>query len=323
VDSEIDVVIFATPPVFRSLHVAYAVEKGRHVFMEKPVAVDPVGARKFFEIADQADQKKLSIVAGTQRRHEKQYLETIKRIHEGLMGDVVAGQVYWNQGALWKIDRKPGWSDMEHQVRNWLYYTHISGDHVVEQHIHNIDVANWVLQSHPMKAVGVGGRQARVSPDYGHIYDHFAVDFEYPNGARVLSMCRQQEGTEPYVGEHFIGTKGTSNAASWIRGAETFRFEGENRNPYVQEHTDLIESIRNGNPINEARRMAETNLSAIMAREAAYTGQEVTWDDVMASTQDLSPKAWEFGDVPLLAAAVPGLTKLNRRPFEDGEMASR
>ena len=324
VDSDVDIVIFATPPVFRPLHVGYAVEKGRNVFMEKPVAVDPVGARKFFEIADMAEQKKLGIVAGTQRRHEKQYLETIKRIHDGLMGEVVSGQVFWNQGALWKIDRQPGWSDMEYQVRNWLYYTHISGDHVVEQHIHNIDVANWVLQATPVKAVGVGGRQARVSPDYGHIFDHFAVDFEYPNGARVLSMCRQQEGTEPNVGEHFIGTKGTSNAASWIRGATTFRFEGENRNPYVQEHADLIESIRSGNPLNEARRMAETNLSAIMAREAAYTGQVVTWEDVTASTQDLTPPTWEFGEVPSFATAVPGVTKLNRRPFEDGDMrASR
>ncbi len=322
IDSEIDVVIFATPPVFRPIHVPYAVEKGRHIFMEKPIAVDPAGARLFFDVAEEADRKGLSIVAGTQRRHERQYLETMQRIHDGAIGDVVAGQVYWNQGGLWKVDRQPGWSDVEHQVRNWLYYTHISGDHVVEQHIHNIDVANWACQSHPVKATGVGGRQERVSPEYGYVYDHFAVDLEYPNGARILSMCRQQDNTARYVGEHIMGTKGTSNAASWIRGENTFRFDGENPNPYVQEHTDLIESIRSGNPINETRRMAETNLSAIMVREAAYTGQEITWDDVLNATQKLTPDTWEFGDAPIFSAATPGKTELNRRPFEAAQMAA-
>ena len=322
VDSEVDVVIFATPPVFRSLHVPYAIEQGRHVFMEKPVAVDPVQARVFFDVAEAADKKGLSIVAGTQRRHERQYLETMQRIHDGAIGDIVAGQVYWNQGGLWKVDREPGWSDMEHQVRNWLYYTHISGDHVVEQHIHNIDVANWACRVHPVKATGIGGRQERVSPEYGYVFDHFAVDLEYPNGARFLSMCRQQENTAPYVGEHIMGTKGTSNAASWIRGENTFRFDGENPNPYVQEHTDLIESIRSGAPLNEARQMAETNLTAIMVREAAYTGQEVTWDAVLNSTQALAPDTWAFGDVPIFSAAVPGQTELDRRPFEAAQMAA-
>ena len=317
IDSEVDVVIFATPPVFRPLHVSYAIEKGRHVFMEKPIGVDPVGVRMFFDVADEADRKGLSIVAGTQRRHERQYLEVMQRIHDGAIGEVVAGQVYWNQGGLWKVDRKPGWSDMEYQVRNWLYYTHLSGDHVVEQHIHNIDVANWAVGETPIKASGVGGRQQRVSPEYGHIFDHFAVNLEYPGGAMILSMCKQQENTAKFVGEHIMGTKGTSNAASWIRGEHPFRFDGENPNPYVQEHTNLIEAIRSGNPINEARRMAETNISAIMVREAAYTGQEITWEDVMQSTQQLTPAVWEFGEVPIFAAAVPGETTLNRRPFEE------
>lgn len=321
IDSEVDVVIFATPPVFRPLHVAYAVEKGRHVFMEKPIGVDPAGVRAFFDVADEADRKGLSIVAGTQRRHERQYLEVMQRIHDGAIGEVVAGQVYWNQGGLWKVDRKPGWSDMEHQLRNWLYYTHLSGDHVVEQHIHNIDVANWAVGETPIKASGVGGRQQRVSPEYGHIFDHFAVNLEYPSGATILSMCKQQENTAKFVGEHIIGAKGTSNAASWIKGENAFRFDGENPNPYVQEHVNLIESIRGGSPINEARRMAETNIAAIMVREAAYTGQEITWEDVMNSTQNLTPAAWEFGDMPIFAAAVPGETALNRRPFEEDEMA--
>src|SRR5690606_38373568 len=288
------------------IHVPYAIEKGRHVFMEKPIAVDPVGARIFLDLADEVDRKGLSVVAGTQRRHERQYLETMRRIHDGAIGEIVAGQVYWNQGALWHVDRKPGWSDMEHHLRNWLYYTHLSGDHVVEQHIHNIDVANWALNGHPVRAVGVGGRQERVSPIYGYIYDHFAIDFEYPNGARVLSMCRQQEDTAAYVGEHLQGTKGTSNAASWIRGENPFRFDGDNPNPYMQEHRDLIAAIRSGEPINEMRRMAETNLTALMAREAAYTGQEVTWDDILNSTQNLTPPTWSFDmEVPIFSAAVP------------------
>ena len=315
IDSDVDVVIFATPPVFRPIHVPYAVEKGRHVFMEKPVAVDPAGTQVFFEVAKQADSKGLSIVAGTQRRHERRYLEVMQRIHDGAIGEVLSGQVYWNQGGLWKVDRKPGWSDMEHQVRNWLYYTYLSGDHVVEQHIHNLDVANWAIQDTPVKATGVGGRQERVSPEYGYVFDHFAVDLEYANGARVLSMCRQQQNTARYVGEHFIGSRGTSDAASWIQGENPFRFEGENPNPYVQEHANLIESIRSGSPINETHRMAETNVTAIMVREAAYTGQEVTWDDVINSTQKLTPDTWEFGNVPMFAVAVPGQTELNRRPF--------
>lgn len=321
VDSEVDVVIFATPPVFRPIQVPYAIEKGRHVFMEKPIAVDPVGARLFLDLADEIDAKGLSVVAGTQRRHERQYLETMQRIHDGAIGEIMAGQVFWNQGGLWHVDREPGWSDMEHHVRNWLYYTHLSGDHVVEQHIHNIDVANWALQAHPIRANGVGGRQERVSPIYGYVFDHFAVDMEYPNGARVLSMARQQEDTAAHVGEHLMGTKGTSNAASWIKGENAFRFDGENPNPYMQEHADLIAAIRSGTPINETRRMAETNLTALMVREAAYTGQEVTWDDIMSSTQNLTPSEWSFdAEVPVFSAAVPGETKLNRRPFEDGGM---
>lgn len=321
VDSDVDVVIFATPPVFRPIHVPYAIEKGRHIFMEKPIAVDPVGARAFFDLADEIDRKGLSVVAGTQRRHEQQYLETMQRIHDGAIGEIIAGQVYWNQGALWHVDREPGWSDMEHHIRNWLYYTHLSGDHVVEQHIHNIDVANWALQAHPVRAVGVGGRQERVSPIYGYVFDHFAVDLEYPNGARILSMCRQQEDTAAYVGEHIQGSQGTSNAASWIRGENPFRFDGENPNPYVQEHTNLIASIRSGEPINETRRMAETNLTALMVREAAYTGREITWDDILNSTQNLTPATWSFDDeVPIFSAAVPGETDLNRRPFEERVM---
>lgn len=312
IDSDVNYVILTTPPVFRPTHLAYAIEKGKHVFMEKPVAVDPVGVRKVFEAADRAKEKGLAIVAGTQRRHDPKYVEAMRRIHDGAIGEVVAAQVYWNQGGLWHVDRTPGMSDMEWQLRNWLYFTYLSGDHIVEQHVHNIDVANWALQSHPIKATAVGGRQTRVEPQYGHIYDHFSVDFEYPNGARVISMCRQQDGTSSYVGENIIGTNGMSNGASWIRGANAWRWEGEEKNPYVQEHTDNIAAIRAGEPLNEGRQVAESVLTAIMGREAAYTGLDITWDAILNCNQNLEPTAWQFGSIPVPPVPVPGVTKLER-----------
>ena len=311
--SDIDLVILATPPGFRPMHLKAAIEAGKHVFMEKPVAVDPVGIRSIMASSDLAKQKNLAIVAGTQRRHQLGYLEAMKRIHAGAIGEVVSAQVYWNQGGLWMNARQPGWTDMEWQLRNWLYFTWLSGDHIVEQHIHNIDVANWALQSHPVKAIGVGGRQVRVEPAYGHIFDHFALEFEYPNGARVLSMCRQIDGTATRVDEYIIGTKGTSDPAKWVKGAKPWRLEIEEPpNPYVQEHTDLIASIRKGALLNEGRQVAESTLSAIMGREVAYTGQAITWDEIMNAELDITPKSFAFGPMPVPPVAVPGVTKLSR-----------
>ncbi|MGH7495401.1 MAG: Gfo/Idh/MocA family protein [bacterium] len=310
--SNADLVLLATPPAFRPLHLRAAIEAGKHVFMEKPVAVDPLGVRAVMESSDLAKQKGLAIVAGTQRRHHSGYVETMKRIHAGAIGDLVTAQVYWNQGGLWMHPRQPGWTDMEWQARNWLYFTWLSGDHIVEQHIHNLDVANWALQSHPMKAVGVGGRQVRVDPAYGHIFDHFAIEFEYPNGARVLSMCRQIDGTATQVSEHLVGTKGTSNAASWIKGAKAWRMETEAPNPYVQEHKDLIDSIRKGQPLNEGRQVAESTLTAIMGREAAYTGQTIAWEEILNAELDIMPKSFAFGPLSVPPVPTPGVTKLNR-----------
>lgn len=311
--SEIDLVILATPPGFRPMHLEAAIAAGKHVFMEKPVAVDPAGVRSVLVSSDLAKQKGLAIVAGTQRRHQLGYLEAMKRIHDGAIGEIVSAQVYWNQGGLWMHPRQPGWTDLEWQARNWLYFTWLSGDHIVEQHIHNIDVANWALRAHPVKAVGVGGRQVRVDPAYGHIFDHFAIEFEYPNGARVMSMCRQIDGTTSNVSEHLIGTKGTSDPSSWIKGAKTWRFDVEAPpNPYVQEHTDLIASIRKGQPLNEGRQVAESTLSAIMGREAAYTGQAITWDEILNAELDITPKSFAFGTMPVAPVAVPGVTKLVR-----------
>lgn len=320
-ESDVDYVILATTVVFRPEHLRAAVEAGKHVFMEKPVAVDPIGCRSIMETAELAREKGLAIGAGTQRRHSQHYIDVMKRIHDGQIGEITGGQVYWNQDGLWHRGRQPEWSEMEYQIRNWIYFNYLSGDHIVEQHIHNIDVANWALQSHPIKAIGMGGRQSRVDEKYGNVYDHFAIVFEYPNGARVTSMCRQQDGTTKRIEETIIGTKGYSNHSftyAWIKGQEPWEFSGADPNPYMQEHADLIASIRAGEPLNEGREVAESNLTAIMGREAAYTGQEIQWNDILNANLDMTPKNWDFGEVPEVAVAVPGVTELNRTLFAAG-----
>ena len=308
--SNVDLVILATPPHFRPAHLEAAIAAGKHVFMEKPVAVDGPGVRRVIAASKAAKQKKLAIVSGTQRRHQAEYLESMKRIHDGAIGEVVGGQCWWNQGSLWMHPRKPDWSDMEWQLRNWLYFTWLSGDHICEQHIHNIDVMNWAIGAVPVKANGMGGRQVRTDPAYGHIFDHFAVELEYPKGVIVQSHCRQIDGCANRVGERIVGTKGTSDPASWIDGPQPWDWEGEARNPYEQEHTDLIASIRAGEPLNEGQRVAESTLTAIMGRMATYTGQTVTWEQALASEDDLSPAHYEFGPLAVAEVAVPGKTRL-------------
>ncbi len=313
--TNVHLVLLATPPGFRPAHLAAAVAAGKHIFAEKPVAVDPAGVRTVLGVYETAQKKGLAIAAGTQRRHQAEYLATIERIHDGAIGDVLSGQVYWNQGSLWSRVKEAGWSDGEWQIRNWLYFAWLSGDHIVEQHVHNLDVANWVLRSHPVRAVGTGGRQSRTDARFGHIYDHFAIDYEYPNGARVLSMCRQIAGTRSRIGEHFIGTKGRSNAAGEITGATSWKFTPASPPvpAMVQEHADLIASIRRGRPINELKHVAESTLTAIMGREAAYTGQEMTWDDVLNADQVLAPPEIGFVSMPVPPVPMPGKTKLNRK----------
>ena len=308
IDCGVDMVIMAAPPGFRPAHVKYAVEKGKHIFMEKPVAVDAPGVRMILEAGDLATQKKLGIVAGTIKRHQANYVATIKRIHDVAVGDILSAQCYYNTGELWNHGRKPEWTDVEWQIRNWLYFTWLSGDHIVEQHVHNIDVINWALNALPVKCVGMGGRQKRTDPAYGHIFDHFAVEYEYPNGVRVMSMCRQQDGCCGNVLERVIGTKGSSNCAGLIKGSSEWKFEGSAPSPYVQEHADLIKSIRDGKPLNEARQIAESSLTAIMGRMSAYTGQEITWEQAMNSQENLMPEKLEFGPMPVAPVAVPGRT---------------
>ena len=312
--SDVDMVILATPPHFRPIHLKAAIEAGKHVFMEKPVAVDPVGVRSVIESSELAKKKGLAIVAGTQRHHQEHYLEIMKRIHNGAIGEIVAAQCYWNTDELWVKERQLSWSDMEWQCRNWLYFTWLSGDHIVEQHLHNLDVINWALGTHPVKCMGMGGREVRTDPKYGNIFDHFAVEYEYPNGVRVLSMCRQTDGCTTEVSERIIGTKGktyTDQSTGFIEGRNPFKYDGESPNPYVVEHTDLISSIREARPLNEGRRVAESTLTAIMGRMSAYTGRAMKWDWVMKKSRlDLTPPKYEFGDLPVRPVAIPGKTKL-------------
>ncbi len=320
--TDCDLVILAAPPFFRPAHLAAAIQAGKHVFTEKPVAVDPAGVRSVIATADLARQKGRAIVAGTQRRHQAHYLEIMDRVRSGDIGEIVSGQAYWNMGALWQ-DRAAEnwknrtalhWSDMEWQVRNWLFTNWASGDHIVEQHVHNLDIMNWALGTHPVKCVGMGGRAARTDPMFGNIYDHFAVEYEYPNGARILSFCRQTDGAAENVSERVVGTKGTSYTDSTdghIAGAKSYRNPKASPNPYVQEHIDLIASIRSGTPINEGRQVAESTLTAIMGRMSAYTGRAMSWDWVMnASTHDLTPPHMELKALPPLVVAVPGKTAL-------------
>ena len=280
---DVDIVVLAGPPGFRPRHLKAAIEAGKHVFMEKPAGVDPAGIRTVIEASELARKKGLGIVAGTQRRHQAHYMEIMKRIHNGDIGQVLAAQCYWNDDMEgWHFSRrKPGWSDMEWQVRCWPYFTWLSGDHIVEQHVHNLDVVNWALGVHPVSAMGMGGRQVRTGPEYGNIFDHFAVEYEYPNDVRVMSMCRQTAGCSSRISEHIVGSKGmayTDSGNGYIKGQNSYKYRSKSPNPYEREHADLIESIRRGEPLNEGRQFAESTLTGIMGRMSAYTGRALKWD---------------------------------------------
>ena len=308
---EVNLIVTATPPGFRPMHLKAAVEAGKHVFMEKPVAVDPAGVRSVIASSELAASRGLTVVAGTQRRHQARYLELVRRIRDGAIGEIVGAQCYWNQGELWVVRKTPEMTDMEWQCRNWLYFSWLSGDHIVEQHVHNIDVVNWALGSLPVKVMGMGGRQVRTGSEYGNIYDHFAVEFEYPEGVRVLSMCRQIPGCADRIEEKIVGTRGAAFGYGEITGPNRWKFEGEEKNPYVQEHADLIASIRSGAALNEGKRVAESTMCAIIGRMSAYTGRAISWDWAMMNSRlDLTPRKFEFGPNPVDPVAVPGVTPL-------------
>ncbi|MFN9026125.1 MAG: Gfo/Idh/MocA family oxidoreductase, partial [Akkermansiaceae bacterium] len=278
-----DLVLLCSSPGFRPAHFEYAVQQGKHVFMEKPVAVDGPGIRKVIEAAKAADAKNLKVVCGLQRHYQNTYLETLEQIKAGLIGDIVNMQVYWSGGGVWTRERNEGMTEMEYQMRNWFYFNWICGDHICEQHIHNIDVGNWFKDSHPVKAVGIGGRTKRIGKDFGEIFDHHYVEYTYADGTIMNSQCKHWNGTWSKVAETIIGTKGTATAGviKDLTGKIIWRFSGKNNNPYQTEHDVLIQHILENKPINNAHYTAASTLSAIMGRMATYSGQEITWEQAL------------------------------------------
>ncbi len=317
IDSGANYIILATTPGFRPIHLQAAVAAGKNIFTEKPVGVDGPGIRKVLEAYEEAKKKGLYIAAGTQRRHDPRYIETIKRVHDGAIGDLVGGRGYWMQGILWeRLSKLPKehpeiTSDIAKQIWNWYNYTWLCGDHIVEQHVHNLDVLNWAFGTHPESAVGMGYR-TRTNPNFGHIYDFFAIDYKYPKEVHALSMCRQISNCRDEIGEYLVGTKGQCVPhAHTINGQNVAPKMKRGFTPYVQEHTDLIESIRSGKPLNELKQVAESTLTAIMGRMSAYTGKEVSWEQALNSKEDLMPKDLTLDmSKPVAPVAIPGKTPL-------------
>jgi predicted dehydrogenase len=279
-NTDVEVVLMATPPIFRPLHVTAAIEAGKHVFMEKPVAVDPPGARKVIAAGELAKKKGLSIVAGTQRRHSRRYRETKKAIDEGAIGKLRGGSIYWCGGALWRRQRDPRWDDAEYLVRNWVSFAEMSGDHICEQHVHNIDIMNWYMGTHPTRALGFGMRARRKT---GDMYDFHSIDFEFPEGVHIHSMCRQINGTDGGVFEHLVGETGIAQIGRLKPKDRNVFPEGipEQGGDYVQEHIDLLWSIMKGEPINEAYNVATSTATAILGRISDYSGKRIDWKHMM------------------------------------------
>ena len=320
IESDVDVVIIATPPLFRPIHFKYATEKGKHSFLEKPICVDPVGYRTIVATAKQAQTKGLSVVTGTQRHHQRSYVESYKQVMNGAIGEITGGIVYWNQSMLWYNDRRPGWTDAEWMIKDWVNWKWLSGDHIVEQHVHNIDVFTWFSGLKPVKAVGFGSRHRRLTGDQ---YDNFSIDFVMENGIHLQSMCRQIDGCANNVSEFIQGTKGSWNSASMeikdLAGNVTWKYDYEaekaqykQTDPYTLEHVNWINHIRNKTVIDQASETAISNMAAIMGRESAYTGGESTWEQMTASPLDYTPADLDLAkkmDMSKFVVPVPGTGK--------------
>ena len=323
-----DVVILTTPPGFRPLHFEYAVQNDKHIFMEKPLATDAPGVRRVLDAARLAKEKKLNVVVGLQRHYENKYINLYNKLKSDAIGKIISGQVYWNDGGVWVNKRKPEQTELEYQMRNWYYFNWICGDHILEQQIHNIDVANWFIGEYPSTAQGMGGREVRNGKDHGHIFDHHFVEFHYPGGAVISSQCRHQKNTMRRVDEVFQGTKGSITLGSGeirdLSGNLKFSYPKNNYwesddepNPYQVEHDKLFKSIREGNVISDAENGAKSTLSAIMGRMATYTGKKITWDEIMNSKESLVPDNLSWNSTPPILpdedgnydVPVPGKTK--------------
>jgi predicted dehydrogenase len=312
----VDVVLLCSPPGFRPLHLKAAIEAGKHVFAEKPCAVDAPGVRSVLETCEAAKKKNISVVSGLCLRYSRGFNEMLKQIHDGAIGDVMSLQANDYRGSIWVVPREKGMTDMEWQMRNWYYFTWLSGDFNVEQHVHFLDVCAWVMKNeYPIKAVGLGGRAERVEPEFGHIYDHFAVVYEYKNGVKLFSNCRQQKNCWKDMCAYAVGTKGRAEISDSERrlkiiGSNSWAFPDEKDDFYQTEHDELFASIRSGKPINNGEYMAKSSLLAIMGRMAAYTGQTITWEQAMNSKEDLSPPKYDWNvNLPVPSIAVPGQTK--------------
>ena len=315
IDSGVDVVLLCTPPHFRPEHIDAAVKAGKHIFLEKPCAVDPVGARSVLVSVERAKEKGLCMVSGTIRRVQKDFMETRRRVINGEIGDIVSAHIIRNGGSLWVIRRKPGWTDMEYMLRNWANFCWLSGDHIVEQFIHEIDVMNWYLQKIPVKAIGWGGRQRRVTGDQ---YDFFSIEYLYDNGMHTHCAARQISGCSNLTKQFFAGTNGFADARGSLynlNGEEIWKYPKPEEDssddtwvvtdPYVQEHINLVTGIRTGNAVNDAEEQVNSTLITIMGRMSAYTGKDVTWDEVMNSDLYLGPKTYAFGPVEGIPEEVP------------------
>ncbi|MEJ7680786.1 MAG: Gfo/Idh/MocA family oxidoreductase [Segetibacter sp.] len=318
-----DVVILATPPGFRPIHFEEAIRLNKHVFMEKPVATDPAGIQKVLQVAEDAKKKKLNVVVGLQRRYQTSYREIMKRVKDGAIGDIAAAQAYWNSEGVWVNPRKPGMTEMEYQMRNWYYFVWLCGDHITEQHIHNIDVINWALDGYPVSAQGMGGREVRKGKDYGEIFDHHYVEFQYGDGTLLNSQCRHIKGTMSKVDELIVGTKGKvffdDARITDLKGKLIYQFDKKTENqPYQAEHDELFAAIANGQyKFWDAERGAKSTMTSILGRMATYSGQVIDWDKAINSGIDLHPSAYAWDaklpNMPnsegLYAVAVPGVTK--------------
>ncbi len=313
-EQDVDVVLMATPPHFRPIHFDAAVEAKKHCFIEKPVGVDAPGIRAVIAAGEKAKAYGLNVVTGTQRRHSRSYQETYNRIANGAIGKIMGASCRWNQAGLWYAPKQKKWSDMEAMIRDWVNWSWLSGDHIVEQHVHNLDTIAWFTGMYPAKAVGAGGRARRVTGDQ---FDFFAVQFTYENGTRLESMCRQIDGCTEDVSEYVVGSEGYTNCKNTIYDRDgkvvwVYQEEGQEAgktkvDPYKQEHVNLVTAIRTNKPVNEAEHVAKSTLTAIMGRTAAYTGKEVTWDQIMESQEHLGPTEYAMGPVPIKPVwPVPG-----------------
>lgn len=317
-----DVIILATPPGFRPIHFEEAIKQGKHVFMEKPVATDPAGVKKVLEVAEIAKKKKLNVVVGLQRHYQTSYRELYKRVQDGMIGDITSSQVWWNNDGVWVRPRTPAQTEMEYQMRNWYYFNWLCGDHITEQHIHNLDVMNWFKGSYPVKAQGLGGRQVRTGKEYGEIYDHHYVEYHYADGSIMNSQCRHIKGTYAKVDEMFVGTKGVvkcGDAEISSKGKSLYKFDKSKENePYQNEHDELFAALAKGEyKFSDAENGAKSTLTSIIGRMATYSGQIIEWDKTINSGISLQPAkyAWDAPPPVLPDAngfypiATPGVTK--------------